>query len=153
MNRTHDFYSRPSYVGGISFPVYSGSRRQRGGSIFGSALRQILPDGATVKKALGRQVMGFVGDVAKDVMAGESIGDAMKERAKERAADILSEGVKKMSNMAGQAITRNLKRKRPVAAAAAPVKRMRRRMPRGRPKRRYVSMQKFRRGRGRALFW
>ena len=37
MDSTRDFYSKPSYVGGASFPVYSGSRRQVGGRIFGSS--------------------------------------------------------------------------------------------------------------------
>ena len=163
MNRTHDFYSRPSYVGGTGFPVYSGSRRQRGGSIFGATLRQVLPDGATVKKAVGKQVLGFVGDVAKDVMRGESAGDALKNCAKERAAGILSKGVKNLSGIAGKAIARQLKKSAPSnqhrpakRRRFAPPPRRRRQLPppRRRPKshRRHVSMQKFRRFSRRGLF-
>ena len=146
MNRTQQFYAHPSYVGG-NFPVYSGSRRQRGGSVFGSALRNILPDKSTVGKAVGQQLLGYVSDVARDVMQGQSIGDAMKERAKERAASALSKGVKQISHMAGQAIARKLKRPAPTPVSrpakrrrvAPPAPPRRRRVMKRRPR---VSMQK-----------
>ena len=40
MDHTAAFYSRPSYVGGAG-PIFSGARRQRGGSVFG-ALKSIV---------------------------------------------------------------------------------------------------------------
>lgn len=133
-------------------------------------MRQILPDGSTVKKAISKQVMGFVGDVAGDVLQGESIGDALSSRAKERAADILRQGVKGLSGLANKAISKQLGKRaasalpqrpakrqrlmtqRPVpqrkAVMRRPIKQQRRRLARRPPvmRRRFVSMQKYRRG-------
>ena len=51
MDDTLAFYSRPSteYRGG-GFPVFAGSRRQRGGGIFGSLKRFFLPIAKNVGK-------------------------------------------------------------------------------------------------------
>ena len=117
MNRTHQFYARPSYVGG-SFPVYSGSRRHRGGSIFGATKPFFIPDAGTIKKvaeflpnaikkAADRQTNEYVSGVTQDVMNGESIADSLKERA----GKLLTKGVKTLTRMAGKAIAN--KRRRP----------------------------------------
>ena len=164
MNRTHVFYSRPSYVGG-SFPIYSGSRRQRGGTIFGAGNREFLPDATTMNR---KQVSSYMDDVANDVLEGKSVTDSMKERA----ADVLNEGIKRATRMADRAIVNKLnnRRRRPGVISrpaakrarivrrprprARPRPRLRRRQPVKRlaPRRRRVSMQKFRFGKRRALF-
>ena len=92
MDRAQHFYSRPSYVGG-SFPVYSGSRRQSGGSVFGAIGRSVAPAASTIGKTLGREALGFVGDVAHDVADGSSFKDALKARAKERIQRTLERGI------------------------------------------------------------
>ena len=43
MDHTVHFYSQPSYRGGANFPIFTGSRRQRGGGIFGSLGRMFAP--------------------------------------------------------------------------------------------------------------
>ena len=54
-DRTAAFYSGPSYTfRGAGFPVYSGSRRQRGGSILGALARNVLP--ALGKTALSQAI-------------------------------------------------------------------------------------------------
>ena len=71
MDRSANFYSQPSYVGG-GFPIFSGSRRMRGGGIFGSLARLAVP----VVKNLGRSLLragkhhglGFAKDVVADVI-------------------------------------------------------------------------------------
>ena len=156
MNRTHEFYSRPSYVGG-GFPVYSGSRRQRGGTIFGATLRDILPDTATAKRALKRVATRYTNDVAHDVKSGDSVKEAMSERAKELTSNLLSRGVKKITSMAGRAVSNKLRgptrrrrlhphrlrpQKRRARSFGRPAKRVMRRV---RPSR--VPRIKFRRGR------
>ena len=73
MDSVAQFYSQPSYVGGVNFPVYAGSRRQAGGSgIFGMLKRAIVPVLKSSGKALGRQALGLVTDVAGDVLQGRN---------------------------------------------------------------------------------
>ena len=51
MDRTAAFYSRPSYVG-AGFPVFAGSRRQRGGSILGALKSMVGPVLSSLKSML-----------------------------------------------------------------------------------------------------
>ena len=57
---TARFYSQPSYVG-AGFPVFSGSRRQLGGGIFGSLAKMVLPAwkdvGGSNLRTTGRQMV------------------------------------------------------------------------------------------------
>ena len=54
MNPTAQFYAQPSYRGGINFPVYTGSRRQAGGSVFGVVKRAVVPILKTAGKEAGK---------------------------------------------------------------------------------------------------
>ena len=57
MDRTAAFYSAPSYrYGGGAMPVFSGSRRQRGGSIFGAFKRLFMPIITSLGKSWQRKV-------------------------------------------------------------------------------------------------
>lgn len=99
MDRTAYFYSRPSYyVGGGSFPVFSGSRRQRGGGIFGSLAKLVMPALKSVgKHALG-QAASLAKDVAGDVIAGKNIKSSLMNRGKSRLMNIASNAGKQGIN-------------------------------------------------------
>ena len=133
MNATSRFYSQPSYVGGINLSVYSGSRRQTGGSVFGAIKRAVVPTLKTAGKEMGKQALGLFTDVAKDVLSGENLGDSIKQRAKERAAEAARRGIQTITNTASQALRRSaVKRRAPsygFTAAAPPAKRQQRRAP------------------------
>lgn len=112
-----EFYAQPSYMSGGLFTVYSGSRRQRGGSFLGSIKKFMVParqaavrgfktagrmavkgikaaaKNETVrnvaKKALEHGLM--IGtNVAVDALQGRNVGEAIKERAKEHALQTLT---------------------------------------------------------------
>ena len=76
MDPTARFYSQPSYVG-AGFPVFSGSRRQRGGGIFGSLAKMVLPVlksvGSSVLRTAGRQAVGLARDVAESALSGQGL--------------------------------------------------------------------------------
>ena len=101
MDRTAAFYSRPSYVG-AGFPVYSGSRRQRGGSILGSIAKFALPMLKNVGRAALGQAVGLAKDVAQDALSGQNIGEALKRR-----------GVQRLRNTASAALGPRRKRRMP----------------------------------------
>lgn len=74
MDRTATFYSQPSFVG-AGFPVFSGSRRQRGGSIFGSIQRTVLPIIKNIGKKVFKKAVGQAASVGRDV-----VGDILRFR-------------------------------------------------------------------------
>ena len=79
MDTTAQFYSHPSYVG-RGFPVYSGSRRQSGGSIFGALGRMILPVLRPLGKSLAKRAIGVASNVAMDAIEGKKFGESLKRR-------------------------------------------------------------------------
>ena len=129
MDHTAAYYSKPSYqLGGGSFAVFSGSRRQRGGNILGALAKAVVPTLKSVGKAVGRsalkQAVGFASDVAGDVLAGQNIGRSLKRRGKARALNVArtagSKGVKAMQNAVGAT-----SRKRPAQSASRQKKKRR----------------------------
>ena len=85
MDRTAAFYSQPSYVQrGGGLPVYSGSRRQRGGSILGALKSFIMPIFQTVKRSVVKQgkqaALNMAKNVALDAISGRNIGNSIKTR-------------------------------------------------------------------------
>ena len=117
MDRTASFYAQPSYGGG--FPVFSGSRRQRGGGIFGALARVALPFakriGTSLLKKGARQAIGLAQDVASDVVAGKNIGQSIKSHGKSRLKQFgrraLATGAKELSNFTVAAPKASRKRK------------------------------------------
>ena len=112
-----EFYAQPSYMSGGLFTIYSGSRRQRGGSFLGSVKKFIVPAGRTAMrgfKAAGRLAVKGVKAAAKneavrnvakkalehglmigtnvavDALQGRNVGEAIKERAREHALQTLT---------------------------------------------------------------
>lgn len=140
MNPTARFYSQPSYVGGINIPVYAGSRRQAGGSVFGAIKRAVVPSLKTAGKEMGKQAFGLFTDVAGDVLKGKSLSEAVKERAKERAIKAAQVGIRSLGNTAADAFKNVVTRKRPATSdipseSLPPVKRRRQRLPSAHPRR------------------
>ena len=121
MDRTANFYAQPSYVARGGFPIFSGSRRMRGGGIFGSLARLALPlvksVGKSVLNAGKRHALGLAKDVAMDALAGRNIAQSVKRRGLNRLKQI---GVSSLQN-ATQHITGN-QRKPSRKRRAAPKK-------------------------------
>ena len=107
MDRTAAFYMRPSYdFHGSGFPVFMGSRRQRGGSIFGSLKRFFTPIAKNVGRTLLSHGVGLAKDIASDALAGKNIKESILSHGKERAKDFgtstLKQGLGALTNMVGQ---------------------------------------------------
>lgn len=121
MDRTAAFYSQPSYVqrGGGGLPVYSGSRRQRGGSVLGAIKSFIMPFLGNVKqKAIQRakqEAWGLAKGVALDAFHGRNIANSLKRRgihhAKQLGKNVLYD--------ATSAITDPVRRKRKATTTKA----------------------------------
>ena len=99
MDRTATFYSQPSYVQrGGGLPVYSGPRRQRGGSVLGTLKGFLMPFLGSIKnKAMKRaktEAFGLVKDVAADAISGKNIVHSVKrhgvKRAKQLGKDVVT---------------------------------------------------------------
>lgn len=110
MDRTAAFYSGPSYrYGGGAMPVFSGSRRHRGGSIFGSLKSFFMPIlsslGKRVAKQGAREAVGLAGDVVKDAFMFKNVNDSLARNAKKRALGLskyaADEGLNTLESMIG----------------------------------------------------
>ena len=119
MDRTAAFYSAPSYHyrGAGGFPVFSGSRRQRGGGILGSLAKMAMPVLKTVGKAALGEAVGFAKDVAGDIAQGRNVGQSLKQhglkRLKNTAMTSLSNIVGKRSTPSGKRHARKKSRSQP----------------------------------------
>ena len=119
MDRTTAFYSNPSYIHGGSLPIFSGSRRQRGGSIFGALKRFFMPIvtafGKKIVRQGAKQAVGLAKDVVQDAMMSKNIPDSLKRHGKKRALDLTRyaavEGLDSLEKMIGSG-TRRKKRRR-----------------------------------------
>ena len=99
MDRTAAFYASPTYVqrGGGTIPIFSGSRRQRGGSILGAIKNFFMPllpglKNYAVKKAK-TAAAGLIKNVASDVQAGRSFGQSLKSRGLQSAVQLGKDAV------------------------------------------------------------
>lgn len=109
MDRTASFYSRPSYVGGAG-PIFSGARRQRGGSVFG-ALKSIVSPilsgvGQSLKKNAMNNAIGLAGDVMGDVFRGRNISNSLMNRGKQRGIATLKGTFTDVTGMAKRPFAR-----------------------------------------------
>ena len=101
MDFTSSFYSKPSYSGGGV--IFSGARRQRGGSIFGAFKSVILPALKTVGRKLGRiaskGALGLASDVISDTISGKNVKQSVIQRGKQHLADTANEGLSTIGNL------------------------------------------------------
>ena len=131
MDRTANFYSRPTYVArsGAGFPVYSGSRRQRDGSILGALKNFFLPLGKNLLKTGARQAIGLAANVAGDVIRGRNVKTSFIEHGKQHAKNFgrqaLAEGIKSVKNQIGQSTTSRKRKQRSKSAPKRPKKKRR----------------------------
>ena len=94
MDRTATFYSRPSYVGGAG-PIFTGARRQRGGSVL-LAMKSIVSPllsgvGNSIKKNAMNNAFGLASDVVGDIFTGKNIKSSFINRAKQRGLKTLKD--------------------------------------------------------------
>ena len=94
MDRTASFYSRPSYEGGAG-PIFTGARRQRGGSVFGAVKSIVAPllsgVGKSLKKNALNNAFGLATDVVGDIFTGKNIKSSLIGRAKQRGLKTLKD--------------------------------------------------------------
>jgi len=84
MDRTAAFYSQPSYVQrGLGLPVYSGSRRQRGGSVLGALKGFVMPVINQVKKSAKGEAWRLAKGLAADAIRGRNLTESVKTRGME----------------------------------------------------------------------
>ena len=113
MDQTAIFYSQPTYVQrGAGLPVYSGSRRQRGGSILGSLKSMVMPFFNNIKNAaINRAKQGawnLAKGVAWDTIRGKNVVDSVKSRGIHEVKEL---GKGTLSDVTG-IVTAPIKRKR-----------------------------------------
>ena len=120
MDQTAVFYSAPSYrYGGGAMPVFSGSRRQRGGSIFGAFKRLFMPIITSLGKRLVKkgtqQAVGLAGDVARDAFMFKDVKQSLASNAKKRALNLgkyaVDEGLASLQSMIGSGKRRRKSRR------------------------------------------
>ena len=103
MDSTSAFYSQPSYVGGGV--IFSGARRQRGGSILGALKSIVVPVLKTVGRSFGRiatkGALGMASDVINDTLSGRNVKESLKSRGKQRLLNAANEGLSTLGNMIG----------------------------------------------------
>ena len=118
MDRTATFYSAPSYHyrGAGGFPVFSGSRRQRGGSILGSIAKVAMPILGNIGKAALGQAVGLAKDVAGDLVQGRNIGQSLKQHGLKR---LKNTAMTSLSNMTGRPPSGPRRRRRRVRHQAS----------------------------------
>ena len=109
------FYSRPSYLSGAG-AIYSGARRQRGGSVFG-ALKSIVTPlisgiGRSLKKNVVNNAIGFASDVVGDITSGKNVKQSLLNRGKQRSLQTLKQTFTKPTTRKPKRISRRRRRQR-----------------------------------------
>ena len=105
MDYTAKFYSSPNHVG--SGVIYSGARRQRGGSALGALKPILLPIvravGPKLIKKVGkiakRQLFGLATDLIADKVSGKNMKDSLKSHGKTRLLQGATQGLNTIGNM------------------------------------------------------
>jgi len=112
MDRTAHFYSQPTYVRGGSLPIYSGSRRQRGGNVLGALKSFFMPIlGKAARRGVG-SALGLAKDVAIDAFSGKNIPNSLKTRGIKRAKQFGIDTIKDVVEQMPRKATPSRKRKR-----------------------------------------
>ena len=94
MSSTSSFYAQPSYVSGAG-AIFSGARRQRGGSIFGALKSVVAPFisgiGRSLKKNAMTNALGLATDMIGDLATGKNMKASLLNRGKERGLKTLQQ--------------------------------------------------------------
>ena len=132
MDRTAAFYSQPSYVQrGGGLPVYSGSRRQRGGSILGAIKSLVMPFLGNLKQNAIRhakqEAWNMAKGVAQDAMRGKNVVNSIKTRGIRHVKQLGKKmGRDTLNSIAGPTSRIPTSRKRKSVPKKAPAKKRRR---------------------------
>lgn len=128
MDRTAAFYASPTYIqrGSGAIPIFSGSRRQRGGSILGAMKNFFMPLLQGVKNVAVRRAksaaLGLAKNVAQDVMSGRNLGSSLKTRGlqsvRRLGKDVLQDAVSHVKTTSRKRLKTPKKRKHPPAKRA-----------------------------------
>ena len=101
MDRTAQFYAQPSYARGGALPVFSGSRRQRGGNVLGAIKSFFMPILGNLAKRGVSSALGLAKDVAVDAFTGRNIKQSLKTRgisqAKKLGVNVLKDTINQIS--------------------------------------------------------
>ena len=86
MDRTAHFYAHPTYAQrGSGLPIYSGSRRQRGGGVLGAIKSFFMPILGNLAKRGTVNALGLAEDVAMDAFSGKNVKESLKTHGVNRA--------------------------------------------------------------------
>lgn len=91
----------------MKFDPYKGRRRQRGyglGSVFSSLFRRVAPLLKRGAMTLGKQALKTGVNVANDVLQGDNIGEAFKNRATASAKRLGRKALQKAIDYSGDTI-------------------------------------------------
>ena len=127
MDRTAAFYSQPTYVQrGGGLPVYSGSRRQRGGSVLGSLKSMFMPIIDNIKasaiKNAKQEAWGLAKGLAWDAFRGKNMANSFKERGLHHAKQLGKNTIRDAVGI----VSAPIKRKRQAIRKKRPLKRRKR---------------------------
>ena len=127
MDRTATFYAQPTYSQrGGGLPVYSGSRRQRGGSVLGAIKAFIMPFLSNVKNRVIHHAKTegtkFAKGVVMDAFRGRNVAQSVKTRAIQGAKQLGKNAVLETA----RAFTTSRKRKATGRKPKRPLKKKRR---------------------------
>ncbi|MEL7306371.1 MAG: hypothetical protein AAGK05_00105 [Pseudomonadota bacterium] len=128
MDRTAAFYASPTYVqSGGGVPIFSGSRRQRGGGILGAIKNFFLPMLQGVKRqAINRaksEVLGLAKNVAWDAIRGKNVGQSLKthglQSVKRIGKNVILDAVSQVKGSASRKRAKQTPKKQQPAAKRA----------------------------------
>ena len=128
MDRTAQFYSQPTYSRGGGLPVFSGSRRQRGGSFFGAIKSIFMPIIEGIAKRGAKHGMNLATNVGKDIIQGRNFKDSLRNRAVNELQSMMTIKPSKKTKQSSKTISKprkSVKRKIPSAKATQKAKRPR----------------------------
>ena len=94
---------RGGYIqkGGGDFPVFRGSRYQRGygiGSLLSSVLRTAIPLVKKAGKVIGKQALKTSLDIGQDLMDGKNFRQSAKQRGLQSARNLTQKTINRLSN-------------------------------------------------------
>ena len=92
-----EYYGIGQVGQGMTF--FQGSQHQRGsgiGSLFGGLLRAVMPMAKTALKTVGREALRAGIGVASDALSGQDVGQAIQERAREGASELVEKAKRKL---------------------------------------------------------
>jgi hypothetical protein len=117
---TKPFEEYYSHQVGSGLPYYSGVPLQRGyglGGIFGSLFRTIFPFIKQGAKTVGKELLKTGVSIASDVVSGQNVKSAAKQRFQETGKTLADKAVNKAKSMLGGGYKRKRKARKRIISA------------------------------------